>query len=450
MRVRFCLTILFLLAFAAFSGVSAAVCRVTKTADTNDGQCDADCSLREAVASASCGTVIFPGQLFHQFGTTIVLSSGELRIDHPISIIGTGADRLTISGNNASRVFYVNAPASISGLTLTGGNAGGADIGMGGAIYSSAGNSLTLDAVHVTGNSATFPNPDGGGVHMLTGSHTIRNSTFSANTGGFGSAIRVQGGSLTIVNSTIANNPSALGFGALSVFHATVTVRNCTFRGNSPGASILLEFFASLTFGNSIIETIANDACNSSGFGMSAGNNLISAQGFCSFVQYHSSDIFNPNAPLNLLQNNGGTTPTMELPAGSPAIDSGNNQLALDLPITFDQRGVRRIFDGNFDGTARIDIGAVETGQSLPPQGAIVKGRVFTADGRPVRGAIVSIITEELDFTRTGVTNPFGYYLFYTPAGRYCTITVRAKRGVFTPIVVMSYPYQENINFYPQ
>src|SRR5690606_34516965 len=51
----------------------------------------------------------------------------------------------------------------------------------------------------------------------------------------------------------------------------------------------------------------------------------------------------------------------------NPAIDAGSNALAhLDgVPLTGDQRSllVERIFDGNFDGTATIDIGAWEIGR---------------------------------------------------------------------------------------
>ncbi len=447
MRIR--LSLLILVIFASAGSITAAVCRVTKTADTNDGFCDSDCSLREAVATSSCDTVIFPGQLFHQFGTTIGLTGSEIRIDHPISIIGTGADRLSISGNNQSRVFFVNAAASISGLTLTGGNGVGAGVsGLGGAVLSSAGNSLTLDTVHVTGNTATI---DGGGVHLLTGSHTIRNSTFSAHTGGLGSAIRIQGGSLALVNSTIANNPSGNGFGALSIFSATVTVRNCTIKGNLPGYSILLENSANLSFGNSIIDTIANDACIFDTFAESAGNNLMTERTFCDIsVRYQPSDIFDSNGLINPLSNNGGTIPTMGLPAGSRAIDAGNDQLALELPITFDQRGLRRIFDGNSDGTARIDIGAVEEGQSQPPSGSVIKGRIFGANGRPISGAIVTSNYVDSDFTQVGITNPFGYYYIFGPAGGYRTLTVKSKRASFASFTLGVFQNRENINFFAQ
>ena len=64
-------------------------------------------------------------------------------------------------------------------------------------------------------------------------------------------------------------------------------------------------------------------------------------------------------------QNNGGPTQTHAPLAGSPAIDAGeilgcrDNLGALLLK---DQRGFRRTLDGNRDGTAQCDIGAVEFG----------------------------------------------------------------------------------------
>ena len=68
---------------------------------------------------------------------------------------------------------------------------------------------------------------------------------------------------------------------------------------------------------------------------------------------------------LRPLKNNGGPTQTHALVAGSPAIDAGNpggcrdNSGAL---LQTDQRGFPRNVDGNSDGTARCDIGAVEFG----------------------------------------------------------------------------------------
>ena len=67
---------------------------------------------------------------------------------------------------------------------------------------------------------------------------------------------------------------------------------------------------------------------------------------------------------LGPLQNNGGPTQTHAPLAGSPAIDGGNPWLPGSIwrAAFEDQRGLRRTVDGNRDGTARCDIGAVEFG----------------------------------------------------------------------------------------
>jgi len=75
-------------------------------------------SLREAIGLAQSGdTIDFDPGLA---GQTITLTSGELGIDHSLDIEGLGARRLTVSGNDSSRVFDVTAAATvtISGLTI--------------------------------------------------------------------------------------------------------------------------------------------------------------------------------------------------------------------------------------------------------------------------------------------------------------------------------------------
>src|SRR5690606_30389058 len=95
----------------------AATLLVTKTADTNDGVCDSDCSLREAISSANAiggGEIIFHSNVFN-VPRTIVLSGGSLSIftSGLVTITGTGTHLVSISGNNASRVFYVANKANL-------------------------------------------------------------------------------------------------------------------------------------------------------------------------------------------------------------------------------------------------------------------------------------------------------------------------------------------------
>src|ERR1044072_6823592 len=104
-----------------FAGAAqGAVFTVTKPFDTNDGVCDADCSLREAVTAANAGTgntVKFSPSLA---GVWIGLTAGEIQLG-AISIVGLGADKITITGNHVSRIFYLpgaGVVASLSGVTL--------------------------------------------------------------------------------------------------------------------------------------------------------------------------------------------------------------------------------------------------------------------------------------------------------------------------------------------
>ena len=114
---------------------------VTTTSDTSTNT-DGQTSLREALAYAA--TLTGPQTITFSDGTggtvnftdavpdTITLTGGQLTLASNVTIQGPGARKLAVSGNNASRVFRVNAGATvrISGLTVTrgrdGGDAGGA------------------------------------------------------------------------------------------------------------------------------------------------------------------------------------------------------------------------------------------------------------------------------------------------------------------------------------
>jgi CSLREA domain-containing protein len=164
------------LSHAAF----AATFTVTKIADTNDGTCDADCSLREAVAAAIAAAsddVIEFSSLFNT-AQTITLSGTNILItaNGTLTINGPGANLLTVSGG-ASRVFTVSAAtATISNLRVTGGNGiSGTNNGLGGGIRLSGG-TLTLNNLVVTGNTAT-----NGGIFYV-----IRSSNNQVETHPFG------------------------------------------------------------------------------------------------------------------------------------------------------------------------------------------------------------------------------------------------------------------------
>ena len=79
-------------------------------------------SLRAEVAAAKNNdTIVFAPSLD---GQTITLTSGELDINKNLTIQGPAASQLTISGNQASRVFQVDysVTATISGLSISNGH----------------------------------------------------------------------------------------------------------------------------------------------------------------------------------------------------------------------------------------------------------------------------------------------------------------------------------------
>ncbi len=130
---------------------------VTKIADTNDGVCDADCSLREAIAQAcSLTTITFDTAGVFATPQTITLTLGELSVAKSVTIDAPdlAGQHVTVTGNNASRVFNINSGkiVTIRDLTLTGGSAPG---DFGGAIYNDHA-TLTLIGVTVSGSTADF------------------------------------------------------------------------------------------------------------------------------------------------------------------------------------------------------------------------------------------------------------------------------------------------------
>ena len=109
---------------------SAATFTVTKTADTNDGVCGGDCSLREAVIAANS----IPGAdvITLPSGTYILTISGtnednaatgDLDIKDNLTLSGAGANMTIINGGGIDRVFQIssNVIVSISNLTVSGG-----------------------------------------------------------------------------------------------------------------------------------------------------------------------------------------------------------------------------------------------------------------------------------------------------------------------------------------
>ena len=265
---------------------------VANTSDAGAG------SLRQAVddANNNAGADVI---VFDAGATgTITLTTGDISITDDVTITGLGAADSIVSGNNASRVFYLyNSAASltvsISGFTMTDGQATN-----GGAIFN-GGNDLTLSSVVITGNEATGKGGgvysgdgpdrdapltiidseisdntaanDGGGLHLYgLGDVSITNTVFSGNITGFegGGAAFYSVGNVSIDSSTFDQNTARIGGGLYSSTTASFTMTNSTVSGNQAGDGGGIKLYRAgdvLIANSTIVNNVGNPASGDGG-----------------------------------------------------------------------------------------------------------------------------------------------------------------------------------------
>jgi hypothetical protein len=193
--------------------------------------------------------------------------------------------------------------------------------------------------------------------------------SLGSNGAGWGGGIFLVDSSLDVLNGTFAYNQAGQGGGICNLGYqgsSTVVLRNTIVADSILAAS---DYFST----------------NASGFTNTdfGPRNLIQVNnGF-------GGEIASTADPrLTALQNNGGPTWTHALLNGSPAIDAGDN---VDLPAT-DQRGYPRVVDGDDNGSAIVDLGAVEDGLVLLSAGP---------------QTLEDIVSGGFELTLTGETNRF-------------------------------------------
>jgi predicted outer membrane repeat protein len=202
-----------------------------------------DGSLRGEILAASIGdTIVFDPSLS---GSTINLAKGELLINKNLSILGLGAAKLTISGQNASRVFEVAAGASamLSDLTVSGGdgvpnNSPALHPDRGGGIVVDENSSLTITRCTVSDNFVIADPHLGGGLGggiADYGTLSVSDSTVSGNHAKttYGGGIAVFFGTLTVSDqSVVSNNEAAQNGGGITGVASTMTVRDTVLSNN--------------------------------------------------------------------------------------------------------------------------------------------------------------------------------------------------------------------------
>jgi CSLREA domain-containing protein len=310
-------------------------------------------------ATSGAGGAIVFGQKYGPLAVTDSVITGNTA-----SVSGAGIASFPDSGMGFS---YGATDNEVVNTTVSGNNAGFA----GGGVYvgglASDQGSWTIDHSTVSGNHATNTSSYGGGVGVggaVNGKFEVVDSTVSGNGAGAGGGIALRStsvgvnGSISADNSTVASNTATYEGGGMwagsygpggGPYASPPVGVNSTIAGDntaglSPGPNDLGRA----------------DPATSGGFRLSFS--LVEAP--TDAIDTQASSITGVDPQLAGLGNNGGPTLT-QLPATtSPAIDAGNNPLALPT----DQRGDPRTVDlAPPNATNGTDIGAVERGVSPSP-----------------------------------------------------------------------------------
>ncbi len=200
---------------------------VTNTNDSGAG------SLRQAIADAAAGDTI--NFNLANCPCTITLTSGELIIDKSLTIQGLGADQLSVSGNNNSRVFNVfGDEVTLDGLSVIQGNGVGGFNQRGGAIVHQLNGTLTVSHCVLSNNLMTFnlPGSFGGGIHNEGGTINIVATNITNNRSVWGSGVYQNGGTMNITDSVISDNSSWGGFGGGVYNTATLKISRSSISNN--------------------------------------------------------------------------------------------------------------------------------------------------------------------------------------------------------------------------
>lgn len=212
----FTVGLFWLLGMPGVTPVHAASFTVTKFTDSNDGACDADCSLREAIRAANTNadedTIVLGAGTYvlSIAGIDNVAAFGDLDITKPLTITGQGAGITIIQQTAADRVLEVRHTTGnvvLQNMSITGGSS------VAGAGLLATSGALFLEGVAVTQNNTPS---NGGGMYVSNGQVTITGGQFLTNTAsdqGGGIYVSQETARVWQSGGTLFSGNSALDFG---------------------------------------------------------------------------------------------------------------------------------------------------------------------------------------------------------------------------------------------
>jgi hypothetical protein len=308
------------------------VVTVTKKTDSGPGSLRA--ALEQANQSGQPHKIIF-GTSEGPFRTpqVIELSSPLPIIEGVVEISGHipgllwKAYGVSVNGNERFRVFEV-APQGelrISGITIENGQA---DTGAGILNHGR----LVVEGVTLLANTAEVA----------------------------GGAIANQGGEAYLINSTVVSNHATRG-GGVANLAGTLRITNATLDQNHAEIGSAIYSEAQLTLGNSILTGQDTQCVNSGPLDEASTHNIFASSDGC------GEPLLSADPHLGKINFYNGPTPTLPISSLSPAINLGDNAIAVDdagNPLKWDQRGNG---DPRF-ARGYVDIGAFEHQSQLPTE----------------------------------------------------------------------------------
>ena len=305
-------------------------------------------------------------------GQTIILTSGELRIETD----------LTVNGSSLPGGIILNAQMSSGIISISG-----------------VDTVATLDTLTITHGDTGIVNG---------GTLTVNNSTISDNVGRHGGGIS-NFGALILNSCTIANNSTPDDGGGLNTglsfgSEATAFLNSCTVFNNSAGdVGGGIGGRGNVTIRNSIIAG-------------NAAREFPEIQGLTDLGD--SSNLIGGDPYLAPLGRYGGPTPTAPPFPGSPAIDSGDV-----VEATTDQRGGARTINGTSDIGA-VEFGALPGSVPLPLSSAVVTNDSDITEASSTKDFADLSLREAIAFATPGAVVTFARDL--------SGATVHTRRGTTT------------------
>ncbi|MGA7965721.1 MAG: Ig-like domain-containing protein [Gammaproteobacteria bacterium] len=354
----------------------------------------------------------------------------DLEANNTVGIVFTDISNNTATSTGTSRANG-GGIHSISLLTLQDSSvrdntvhADQADGNGGGISIDVINGSLTLSRVEISGNTAEAPNGSSPGGAIVSASPVTLINTTVVNNKGDIAGIYQGTGLLTLVNTTISGNTGSSIGGVFVFSSASVNLADTLIAGN----------------------TGSSPDCDISGSATSYGYNLIGDTTDCTFATA-TGDQFgtasNPIDPKLGPLTTGGQIHTLPLLSDSPALDKGDPQLQSQGGTcqSTDQLGNTRPVDGNGNGTAVCDIGAVERGPDNAPQAQ--DGSLNTLQNTPATSALAATDADGDPLTfavgappahgTANITDPIAGTFTYTPNSGYSgadSFTFTATDGI--------------------